>query len=86
MLPPVTMLTKPQCPQCRMTAQLLERHGITYQVIDVTESQAALEWAQDHDFMAAPIVVIGDMETEEFNAWTGFRPDKIAALAAMGES
>ena len=86
MFPPVTMLTKPQCVQCRMTAQLLNEAGVDYQVIDLTESEAAMEWAQDHDFRAAPIVVVGEMSTEDFDAWAGFRPDKIAALAALGES
>ena len=80
----VTLLTKPQCVLCRMTAQQLDRHGIAYEVIDVTESEAALEWAQEHDFFAAPIVVIGDMDSEDFDAWTGFRPDRIDALAAGG--
>lgn len=80
----VTMLTTPECVQCRLTAQQLDRHGIAYQVIDVTESEAALAWAQEHDFFAAPIVVIGDMGSEDFAAWTGFRPDRIAALAAEG--
>lgn len=85
MFPPVTMLTKPQCVQCKMTARKLDEAGIAYQTIDLTESEAALEWAQGHDFMSAPIVVVGDMETEDFNAWAGFRPDRIDALTAMGE-
>lgn len=81
MFPPVTMLTKPQCGQCRMTAQVLDRSGIAYEVIDITQSQAALEWAQEHGYSSAPIVVVGDMETEDFDAWAGFRPDRIATLA-----
>lgn len=71
---------------CRKTAQQLDRHGITYEVIDVTESEAALEWAQGHDFFAAPLVVIGDMDSEDFDALAGFRPDRVAALAAGGGS
>lgn len=58
----------------------LSRRGIPHDVIDVTESQAALEWAQDHSFLSAPVVVVGDMESEDFSAWTGFQPDRIAAL------
>lgn len=84
MSPPVTTLAKPQCVLCRMTAQQLDRHGIAYEVSDVTESEAALAWAQEHDFFASPIVVIGDMDSEDFDAWTGFRPDRIDALAAGG--
>ena len=61
MSPPVTMLTKPQCVQCSMTARQLDLQGIAF---------------------AAPIVVVGDMDSEDFDAWTGFRPDRIEALAA----
>lgn len=78
----VTMLTKPQCVQCRMTVKELDRHGIEYKTIDITESEAALEWCRERDFLQAPVMVLGTMDTEDFDAWTGFRPDKIAALVS----
>lgn len=77
---PVTMLTKPRCVQCRMTARALDSHGIEYKTIDITESEAALEWALENDFRAALVVIVSVFTTEGFDAWTGFRPDRIASL------
>lgn len=76
----VTMLSTPECVQCRMTAQELEKLGIEYLVIDLSESDAALEWCREHDFRQAPVLVVGDMASNDFDAWTGFRPDRIKAL------
>lgn len=78
---PVTMLTKPRCVQSRMPAKALDSHGIEYKTIDITEGEAALGWALENDFRAAPFVIVGDSTTESFDAWTGFRPGRIASLA-----
>lgn len=82
MTEPVTMLTKPQCRQCRKTVKAMDGHGIVYKIIDITESEVSLAWALENDFRGAPIVVVGEATTEGFGAWTGFRPDRIAALAS----
>lgn len=77
----VTMLTKPHCVQCRMTVKELDKHGIEYKTIDITESEAALEWCRERDLLQAPVLIVGDMSSEDYDAWTGFRPDKIVSVA-----
>jgi glutaredoxin-like protein NrdH len=72
----VTVYSKPSCIQCTMTYRALDRAGVTYTVVDVTENAAALEYvSEDLGYSAAPIVVVDD-----HNHWAGFRPDLIAAL------
>jgi glutaredoxin-like protein NrdH len=60
-----------------MTYRALDKAGVTYTVVDVTENAAALEYvSEDLGYSSAPIVVV-----DEHNHWSGFRPDRIAALA-----
>jgi glutaredoxin-like protein NrdH len=73
----VTVYSKPNCQQCRMTYTALDRMGVQYVVVDVTENAAALSYVTDElGYSAAPIVVV-----DEHNHWSGFRPDLIDALA-----
>jgi glutaredoxin-like protein NrdH len=70
----VTVYTKPACVQCNATYRALDKKGIEYNVIDVTEDSAALEHVKSLGYMQAPVV---ETETEH---WSGFRPDKIALI------
>lgn len=71
----VTVYTKPSCVQCNATYRALDKKGIEYTVIDVTEDSQALEHVRSLGYMQAPVV-----ETES-DHWSGFRPDKIATLS-----
>jgi len=70
----VRVYTKPSCVQCNQTKSLLEREGIPFEVEDLME-EGNLNAAIDAGHAAAPVVVVGREE------WSGFRPDKIMALA-----
>lgn len=73
----LTVYSKPNCPQCRMTYIALDRRGVPYDVVDVTENDAALAYiSEELGYSAAPVVVIDDHEH-----WSGFRPDLIGAIA-----
>ncbi|HEU5223809.1 MAG TPA: glutaredoxin-like protein NrdH [Candidatus Lumbricidophila sp.] len=72
----VTVYTKPSCVQCNATYRALDSKGIEYDVIDVSEDEAALAHVKELGYLQAPVVV-----TDEDN-WSGFRPDKISELAA----
>ena len=48
----------------------------TYEVVDITESTQAREYVMSLGYLQAPVVVAGD------DHWSGFRPDRIKALAA----
>lgn len=72
----ITVYTKPACVQCNATYRALDAKGIEYDVLDVSQDADALERVKALGYLQAPVVI-----TDE-DHWSGFRPDKIAALAA----
>lgn len=72
----VTVYTKPACVQCNMTYRALDKNGIEYNTVDVTEDAAALAHIKELGYLQAPVVVAGDEH------WSGFQPDRINALKA----
>ncbi|UIK90186.1 glutaredoxin-like protein NrdH [Arthrobacter polaris] len=75
----VTVYTKPACVQCNATYRALDKKGITYQSVDISTDPAALEHVLSLGYQQAPVVIT------EADHWSGFRPDKIAELAAAVE-
>lgn len=76
----VTVYTKPACVQCNATYRALDKKGITYTSVDVTQDPAALTKLKEMGYMQAPVVVT------DVDHWSGFRPDKIAAIAEGGRA
>lgn len=72
----VTVYSKPACVQCTATYRALDAQGIQYEIFDVTADDKALETVKELGYMQAPVVITGD------DHWSGFRPDKISAIAA----
>ncbi|MBA4026469.1 MAG: NrdH-redoxin [Gordonia sp.] len=72
----VTVYTKPACVQCNATYKALEKNGIAYDVVDITEDAEARDYVMSLGYLQAPVVVAGEEH------WSGFRPDEIKKLAA----
>lgn len=72
----VVVYSRPDCQPCKLTINALEKLGIAYEKRDVTQDTAAYEACKALGYMSAPVVVAGDQH------WSGFRPDRIKALAA----
>lgn len=70
----ITVYSKPSCVQCVATYRALDRQGINYQIIDLTEDSHALDTVRGLGYQQVPVVVAGN------DHWSGFRPDKISAL------
>lgn len=71
----IIIYSKPDCVQCNATYRAFDKQGITYQVIDLTEDSQALNHVKSLDYQQVPVIVAGE------DHWSGFRPDKISALA-----
>jgi glutaredoxin-like protein NrdH len=71
----IIIYTKPDCVQCNATYRALDRQGIDYRVIDLTQDQQALNHVKSLGYQQVPVIIAGD------DHWSGFRPDKIGALA-----
>ena len=66
----ITVYSKPSCVQCTATYRALDKLGLDYEVVDLAEDEAALQDLLSRGYQQAD---------GEF--WTGFRPDRIKALA-----
>ena len=73
----ITVYTKPACVQCIATFKALDKWGIEYQKIDVTENPEAHEYVMSLGYLGAPLVYVSPTEH-----WSGFRRDRVARLAA----
>jgi glutaredoxin-like protein NrdH len=54
----------------------MDKNGISYTTVDITENPDALNMILGMGFSSAPVVISGDL------SWAGFQPDKINLLAA----
>lgn len=72
----VTVYSKPGCTACTATVSALDKQGIAYEVVDMSQDAAAMAHARALGFMQAPVVI-----PECGEPWSGFRPDKILALS-----
>lgn len=71
----VTLYSKPACVQCVATEKALQKAQISFTKLDVTELPEARDYVLALGYLQAPVVVSGD------DHWSGFRPDRIKALA-----
>lgn len=71
-----TIYTKPACVQCDMTKRYMDKNGIEYDTVDITEDPEALQMILDLGFKSAPVVI------SDKGSWAGFQPEKIDQLAA----
>lgn len=73
-----TVYTLPACVQCDMTKRYLDRAGVDYDTVDISQNPEAYDKIVQLGFSAAPVVISGD------NAWSGFQPDRLDSLVAQG--
>jgi len=71
----ITVYSTPSCVQCKATYRALDKQGVPYEVVDVTTDAQALAMVHGLGYVQAPVVVAGDEH------WSGFRPDRISAVA-----
>jgi glutaredoxin-like protein NrdH len=76
----ITVYTKPACEACKATFRTLNKAGISYQVVDITEDATARDYVMSLGYLQAPVVVTGDTH------FSGFRPDRLKALAARPDN
>ena len=73
----ITVYTKPACVQRNATFRALKRAGVLdLTIVDISEDAEARDYVMSLGYLQAPVVVTPDTH------WSGFRPDRIKALAA----
>lgn len=68
----VTIYTTPSCPGCEATKRALNKAGVAYDAIDLSERPDLVEAFKQQGFGQSPIV-----ETQDGDRWSGFNPSKL---------
>lgn len=71
----IKVFTNPNCVQCEQTKKYLDKKSLSYEVIDMSKDQQALEMVVELGFKSAPVVIT------DTDKWSGFRLDKLALLS-----
>ncbi len=75
----VTVYSTPDCVQCRLTVVALTKAGIDFTVVDLAQDATARRYVtHELGHTTAPVVVV---DGEPPVHWSGFRRERIAALA-----
>lgn len=72
--PALTLYTTPHCPACRLTRDTLDRAGIVYTIVDLSQRPDLVEQMRSEGLLQAPILDDGTSRS------SGFRPDRIRAI------
>ena len=74
----ITIYTKRSCPACEATKKAMDRAGLGYEVVDVSDTPTRQQALREHGFRQMPVVEVTD--GEDYQSWEGFRPDLIKQL------
>lgn len=70
----ITIFSKNNCMQCKMTKKLLDKEGADYQEINIDERHEMIDYVKDLGFSAAPVIKAGDI------IFSGFQPAKLKEI------
>lgn len=70
----ITIFSKNNCMQCKMTKKLLDKEGADYQEINIDERPDMIDYVKDLGFSAAPVVKAGNI------IFSGFQPAKLKEI------
>jgi len=73
--PAITVYSRPACQACVATYRALDKLGAEYMVVDISEDADARDFVMSLGHLQAPVVVV------DGDHWSGYRPDRIAAVA-----
>ncbi len=73
----ITVYSQPSCVQCVATYRELDRLGLAYEVVDLSQDDAAMDMVRGLGYRQAPVVM-----ASADDHWAGFRPDRLAQLVA----
>lgn len=77
-MPSITVYTQPNCQPCKATKRWLDKRGIVYNTIDLTESPADMEAVLALGYKAAPVTIVAGRSPDMDLHWQGFIPDLLA--------
>ncbi|MFC3927916.1 glutaredoxin-like protein NrdH [Streptococcus caprae] len=70
----ITIFSKNNCMQCKMTKKFLDQHGADYVEVNIDEQPEKVDYVKSLGFAAAPVIQSGDV------VFSGFQPAKLKEL------
>ncbi|MFD3083803.1 redoxin NrdH [Streptococcus agalactiae] len=70
----ITVFSKNNCMQCKMTKKFLDQHGADFEEINIDENPEKIEYVKNLGFSAAPVIEAGNV------VFSGFQPSKLKEL------
>lgn len=71
----ITVYTRPGCGPCLATKRALDKAGLGYAVVDISQDDGARDYVRALGYQQAPVVVAGD------DHWSGFRLERIKSIS-----
>ncbi|MBU7454983.1 glutaredoxin-like protein NrdH [Leuconostoc fallax] len=73
----ITVYTKYNCVQCKMTKKFLSSKGVSFKEINIDEEVQYVDELKANGHRQTPVVAVKGVTT-----FTGFRPDMLAKITA----
>ena len=70
----ITVFSKNNCMQCKMTKKFLEQNGADFEEINIDEQPDKIDYVKGLGFTAAPVIEAGE------TVFSGFQPNKLKAI------
>lgn len=70
----ITLFSKNNCMQCKMTKKLLDKEGADYQEINIDEQTDMIDYVKSLGFTSVPVVKVGEI------SFSGFQPSKLKEI------
>ncbi|MGF0111223.1 glutaredoxin-like protein NrdH [Streptococcus sp. SGI.013] len=70
----ITVFSKNNCMQCKMTKKFLEQNGADFQEINIDEQPDKVEYVKSLGFTSAPVIEAGEV------VFSGFQPAKLKEI------
>ena len=67
----ITVYSKNNCMQCKMTKKFLEQHGADFQEINIDEHPEKVDYVKSLGFTSAPVIEADNV------VFSGFQPAKL---------
>lgn len=72
----ITVFSKNNCMQCKMTKRFLMENNIAFQEVNIDEQPEMIDQLKEQGFQSVPVV------TSDAQPIIGFRPDQLRQLAS----
>ena len=75
----IRVYSKPSCVQCDTTKRFMDKHGIRFESVDLTQDPISMDMVQSLGYTQVPVVYL---ESKQLGVrhWSGFRHNELDNL------